>query len=202
MEKPIEPSADVTRGSKPLSLREYAKHRGVSAPSVMRAIRGGRLRACLVIGADKKPKIGDVALADQEWTANTDLSKAPAYVKERSAARADEPREDASEDAEPFLPGSMSLTDASALEKEWRAKLAELDYKRKSAELVNAAELEAHLVDVFTQIKTKLLALPSALKAGNPNLTHRDVVFVDGKVRELLEDLATLSVRADGSAAA
>ena len=52
---------------------------------VLRAIRSGRLKACLVVDEKGKAKIGDVVLADIEWTDNTDFSRAPAFVKERAA---------------------------------------------------------------------------------------------------------------------
>src|SRR3954470_4357597 len=67
-----------------LSVRAYARHRGSSHQAVLRAIARGRLSAALTT-VDGVTKIADVALADQEWAATTDLSKAPDAVKVRAA---------------------------------------------------------------------------------------------------------------------
>jgi hypothetical protein len=49
-----------------ISLRAYARHRGVSAPTVSRAIRRGQLSQS-VTWRDGIPSINDVAAADREW---------------------------------------------------------------------------------------------------------------------------------------
>jgi hypothetical protein len=56
--------------------------------AVSTAIKVGRLVAS--VGRDEwgQPKISDPDLADREWDQNTDLTKAPAYVKERAKERA------------------------------------------------------------------------------------------------------------------
>lgn len=76
----------VGRSSKaePISARAYARHRGCSAPAVLKAIDRGRLRLSIVIDGDGKAKIADVALADREWAENTDLSRASGEIKERA----------------------------------------------------------------------------------------------------------------------
>jgi hypothetical protein len=61
------PEVDGYTPAGPLSLRAYARHRGVSAPTVLRAIRRGSLKASLVRDVDGHAKIADVALADSEW---------------------------------------------------------------------------------------------------------------------------------------
>jgi hypothetical protein len=68
----------------PISVRAYARHRGCSAPAVLKAIDRGRLRLSIVIEGGKA-KIADVALADREWAENTDLSRASGEIKERAS---------------------------------------------------------------------------------------------------------------------
>jgi hypothetical protein len=70
----------------PISVRAYARHRGCSAPAVLKAIDRGRLRLSIVIEGGKA-KIADVALADREWAENTDLSRASGEIKERANRR-------------------------------------------------------------------------------------------------------------------
>ena len=52
--------------TEPLSIRAYARHRGVSQPAVQKAIRKGRLSAS-IRQVNGRAVIVDVALADQEW---------------------------------------------------------------------------------------------------------------------------------------
>lgn len=174
----------------PLSIRAYARHRQVSAPSVLRAIRAGRLKASLVVDAKGNSKIADVALADREWTANTDLSRAPGSVKER----ADTPKVLRPTTVTPPTvtapAGVSSLTEASAREKHWKAKQAELDYLQAAGELVEVAPIAQRLTDLITQCKTKLLSVPSKAKHALPHLTRADVRVIDDLIRQALEDLA------------
>ena len=178
----------------PMSLREYARRRGVSAKSVVRAIQSGRLLAA-VVHTDQGPKIGDADVADREWSSNTDHTRAPTYVKAREAARTlsaeliDHPTPDAAS-VQPQAAPTLSLVDASALAMEWKAKLAELEYRKRSRTLIDASVIEARLVETFTRCRTKLLGLPSKLKAARPALTREDLMHVDRLIREALEDLA------------
>jgi hypothetical protein len=205
-----------------ISLRAYAKHRGASVVAVSRAVKSGRLRASVTRDHRGDPKIADVVLADQEWEANTDLSRAPAFVKERglvvqTSAQAPAleagagPTSGAASDAAgadgaPPPDQALTLSEASAEEKRWKAKLAELEYRRKAGELVDAREVGDRLTTLFTICRTKLLALPSKAKAAIPALTHADVATLDDLVRQALEELAVDQVAApaaeSGSSAA
>jgi hypothetical protein len=186
--------------SAPLSMRAYARHRQVSAVAVLRAIRKGRLQASLVVDERGKAKIANVALADEEWAANTDLTKAPTYVK----ARAGTPRQAAATDASkpPHLSGDMSLTAAVIAEKYWSAKRKELDYLEQAGQLVDAQDVANRIVTTFTECRTKLLGIPGKVKTALPHLGHTDIATVDRLIREALEDLAAEPIRTPGSAAA
>jgi hypothetical protein len=199
-----------------ISLRAYARHRDISVVAVSRAVKAGRLRASVTHDHRGQPKIADVGLADAEWTQNTDLSRAPGYVKARgnqavqtSARPSSTPPADALVDPEEArdlqaASGELTLSQASAEEKRWKAKLAELQYKQRSGELVDAKEMADSVAHVFTVCRTKLLALPSKAKAAIPHLTHVEVATLDDLVRQALEELATVPVVAttEGSGAA
>lgn len=192
------------------SFRSYARHRGVSAPSVLRAIKSRRLDKSVARDGSGKPLgITEFALADREWDANTDLTKAPVYVRERAGSRqataAPAPAADAGappvtppvtpevldgEPADGIGPRNLSLLDASALEKDWRARLLELEYRQKAGELVDRKTIEAKVFDLFMHCRTKLLALPIKAKAALPNLTRADIAVLERAIREALEELA------------
>jgi len=192
-----------------ISLRAYAKHRGTSVVAVSRAVKSGRLSRSVTHDARNQPKIADVALADQEWAENTDLTRAPAFVKERGLGVQTSAPADAGDagDGPPAAPGvdptrELSLSEASAEEKRWRAKLAELQYKQRAGELVDAKDVASRLANLFTVCRTKLLALPSKAKAAIPALTHDNVATIDDLVRQALEELAVEQVTTSNPGAA
>lgn len=164
------------------TMRAYAAHRGVNASSVLRAIRSGRLSRSIVRDVKGLPRIADVDLADQEWAANTDLSRAPGYVKARADGREFDPG--APDDT------AMSLSAASALLQAWKGKLAELEYRRRTADLVDAREIEEKIVEMITRCRAKLLGLPSRMKARVPRLTTADLLKIDSLILVTLEELA------------
>lgn len=167
-----------------MSLRQYAKRRNVSPVAVLNAVRSGRLRAS-VVQTDRGAKIADADLADREWTANTDHSRAPAYVKGRAAGA--EPGDTPA----PSTSASLSLLEASAREKEARAKIAELDYAERIGQLVDARLIESRLIEVHTRARTKLLGLVAKAKTEIPQLTRADLVTLDRLIRQSLEELST-----------
>jgi hypothetical protein len=65
------------------SLSAYAKHRGCSKQAVSRAIAAGRLIRS-VTKVNGRPVVRDFAAADREWADNTDRSRLPIEVFERS----------------------------------------------------------------------------------------------------------------------
>lgn len=193
-----------------MSCRAYAKRRGVSAMAVSVAIRDGRLVKSVIRDQFGVPKIGNPDLADQEWEANTDHIKriyaAGLSSLDRPAPAAAPPDARASTviiDAEPPRRGRPPKVDgdetiASATErlKSAQANLAELKFRQTAGELVEAAAVEREWADLLSQVRTKLLAIPSRVKQQIPALSVADVATVETLVREALEDL----VSAEGEA--
>lgn len=182
--------------------------------AVSRAVRAGRLVASVVRLPNGKPAIADPDLADREWVANTDHTKAPAYVKEREAARARALASSPPPPAPPTPPAvevdpapaelepepspasqvgepldELSVATASARLKKWQADLAELKFREAARELLPARDVERRLVDVFSACKVRLLALPSRAKQALPHLSVSDLEELERIVREALEDL-------------
>lgn len=183
-----------------MSCRAYAKRRGVSPMTVSQAIHSNppRLRECVAWGepdpaTGKRPVIGitDPFLADKEWAANTDLSRLPS--DERQHAKRVAAESAAKLEAAGLAPPSKAPTtfdDPSDELKGWQAKLAELKYREAAGELVVASSIKGKVIDRIAASKTRLLAIPSALKQALPHLTVADVAKVDELVRQALEDLA------------
>lgn len=182
------------------SLRAYARHRDVSPTAVHRAIESGRLVKCVARNAAGKfLGITDLALADREWAESTDLTKAPMSVivhTEQLGPPAAAPAPAGADLPEPAAAvveadsERLSLSTATAREKHWKAKTAELDYKKQIGELVDAKEVEARIVDEYSRVRTKMLGVARKAKAQLPHLTREDVTTIDNLIREVLEDLA------------
>lgn len=177
--------------SNPLSFRAYARHRGVTLRAVQVAHRSGRLQRSIVM-VDGTPKIRSAAAADREWDANTDISKLPDALKVARHGRRAGTRRDRGPRSAPQSDDTQQpdLSDATIRDKHFRAKLAELKYRERAGQLVDAAEVKAEIIDMITVCRTKLLGLPSKVKQRLPHLTLEDLATLDAIVREALEDLA------------
>lgn len=185
----------MTRKSKrtPISLRAYAKRRGVSAESVSKAIAAGRLKDS-VVRVGGAPKIADPDLADREWEANTrqrvDHRAGPGGatlpVGEPSAVATGS---EADELANYYV--SRARREAAMARKEAAlADMAEIDVLERKGELVPVAEARARVIDKFTIVKTRILSVPSRVAQRLPHMTPADVQVMDDFLREALEELA------------
>jgi hypothetical protein len=121
--------ADAAPG---LSLRAYARRRGVSHEAVRRALASGR------IGARPDGRI-DPETADRQWGANT-------RPKVRRGLGGDPPL--------------MSFAEARALREHYRAELARLEYEQRVAGLLDAEEVRAAAFTCARRARDLLLAIP------------------------------------------
>lgn len=193
-------SSSSSRALKPLSLRAYAKRRGVSAEAVSKAVGAGRLHDA-VIHVDGQPKIADVELADREWEANTRprVDQPPAAAAPpRKAERRTEGVAIGADVPDYFV--SRALREAAAARREAaQADLAEIDVAERRGELVPVAEARADVIDKFTVVKTRILGVPSRLAQRLPHLANDVVPIADELLREALEELAAEDPEDDGS---
>ena len=194
----LTPSEQVgvsSAATRPMSIRAYARRRGTSAPSVLRAIKQQRLSKSLVF-VGGKAQIGDPDLADQEWAQNTDLGRAPTYIKVRAAVTAGAVTPVTAVSPAPAMNGT-TLTEAAASEKFWRARLAEQEFLERTGQLIQVKDHEARLNDAQSRwagllalVRTKLLAVPSMVKGDCNELTLRHVAAIDARIRAALEAIA------------
>jgi len=170
-----------------MSQRAYAKRRGISNVSVNRAIKSGRLSASV----NGDGQIIDAELADREWAASTDLSRAntATLAKQLPVAPPAPEVEPAVEFAVESAGEGMSLADATRIEKVWKARAAELKYREAAKELVPASEVRQAITNAYATVRTHLLGVPSRAKQALPHLTAADVAVLEGLQREALEAL-------------
>jgi len=131
-----------------LSLRAYAKHRGVSLAAVQKAIHSGRItpNADGLIDSDR---------ADAEWAAKT----RPGQRRARPAPPS------AREPAEATGAGGLDYFRARAIRESYLARLAKIEFEEKTAKLVSRDEVQ---VAAFTRgrvVRDNLLNIADRLAA-------------------------------------
>lgn len=172
-----------------LSLRAFARHRkeaglsGGSLRAVQVAIQTGRLARSVVLDSKGEKKISDAAAADAEWAASTNEDRVPLSGPTAPAVEGDS-----------FTPLSAARARKAAAE----AEVAELELAERRGQLVRADEVEARLVRVFVNCRTKLLDVPSRAFERDPSLSEDQVALVDSLIHEALEDLAVGGVPGEG----
>lgn len=139
-----------------VSMREYARRRGISHVAVSKAVKAGRVP--LVNG-----KI-DPELADQAFEANTDPSKPGRKVTGRPGQRTSEPQ------LLPLEPRGgngdgkgASYADARAERERTQARLAQLQLERQEGALVEADVVRNQAFREARRARDLLLALPGRL---------------------------------------
>jgi phage terminase Nu1 subunit (DNA packaging protein) len=170
----------MAQDSKPLSLRAYARRRGVSAEAVSKAVAAGRLRDAVVV-VDGQPKIGDPELADREWEGNTRPRADKAAPAARSEGDADIPD---------YLE-SRALREAAAARREAAlADEAELDLAKRRGELIDAEDARGERIEAYSLVKARLLAVPSQVAQRLPHLATEVEPVIDELIREALQELS------------
>ena len=156
-----------------LSIRAYARHRGVSHAAVRKALATGRITA----GADGKI---DPAAADRQWLASTDVSRMPHRLRlvpakggpsEPSLPATSSPEapaglEDAGDRGVSGLDGprlASSYAASRAAREAYLARLAKLDFEQRSGKLVDADEVRAQIFGLGRRLRDALLGLPDRL---------------------------------------
>lgn len=162
----------------PISLRAYAKLRGVSPEAVSKAVSTGRLRDSVAI-VDGQPKIADADMADREWGSNTlqriDPGQAPAR----------DPR-----DTQEYLANRTRREGAAARRETAQAELAELELGERKGELIAIEQARRDVMEKFTLVRTRLLGVPSRFAQRAPHLAAEAVPMMDELLREALDELS------------
>jgi pyruvate/2-oxoglutarate dehydrogenase complex dihydrolipoamide acyltransferase (E2) component len=158
-----------------LSLRAYAKHRGVSLAAVQKAIHSGRITP----NADG---LIDTDRADAEWSAKT----RPGQRRARPAPPS------AREPAEAAGAGGLDYFRARAIRESYLARLAKIEFEEKTAKLVSRDEVQ---VAAFTRgrvVRDNLLNIADRLAAtlaaeSDVDRVHR---ILSDEIRMALDALA------------
>ena len=173
-----------------VSLREYARRRGVSHVAVMKAIRAGRL-------TPEPDGTLDPAKADAQWDANTD----PARTPERSEPAeepppTEPPHEERTPAPEPATQGGASFTQARTAHEIAKAQRARIQVQRLREEVVDRAQATAEVFRLARRERDAWVNWPArvaALMAAELGLdAHAMQKVLESHVREHLNELAEI----------
>src|SRR5579885_656643 len=133
-----------------LSLRAYAKHRGVSLAAVQKAIHSGRITPAAdgLIDSDR---------ADAEWSAKT----RPGQRRPKAAAAV--PREPAE-----APPSGLDYFRARAIRESYLARLAKIEFEERTAKLVSRDEVQVAAFTRGRTVRDNLLNIPTAWRRRSP----------------------------------
>jgi len=155
-----------------VSLRAYAKHRGVRLSAVQKAIQTGRIQTTPDGRIDSEQ-------ADADWEARTRPGQG------RAARRGTEtPRGEAA--------GGLDYFKARAIRESYLARLAKIEFEEKTAKLVSRDEVQVAAFTLARTVRDNLLNLPDRLAALLASESDADRVhqILTGEIRKALDELA------------
>ncbi|MBE0656817.1 MAG: hypothetical protein IH602_03950 [Bryobacteraceae bacterium] len=166
-----------------LSLRAYAKHRGVSLAAVQKAIKSGRIATTADGSIDSER-------ANADWSAKTRpgqkrRSPAPAIVAP-VVPFVEPPRSD------PGGAGGLDYFRARAIRESYLARLAKIEFEEKSAKLVSRDEVQVAAFTKARTVRDSLLNIPDRLAATLAAETDADNAhqMLTVEIRKALDELA------------
>ena len=184
-----------------LSIRAYARHRGVSHVAVKKAIDTGRITP-LSDGTI------DPDTADAQWAQNT-LQPRPAAAQEKvgttrarpAPAEATPQRDVADTSTAPMSAGGTSLLQARTVNEVLKAKLNNLELAHRKKELVDRAQAVAHVFKLARIERDAWLNWPARVSGQMASTlgidAHQMHVALESAVREHLIELGELRPRVD-----
>jgi len=150
-----------------MGIREYARHRQVSHPAVLKALRSGRINQ----NADG---LIDAEQADRDWVANTHPApRAPRRVPSPAAAD----------------PG---FARARTVRAHFEALTARHEYERRAAELLDANEVKVAAAVVSQHFRHVMLAVPETVapRVAGESDPARVYALLTAAIREALTAFA------------
>lgn len=182
-----------------LSIRAYARHRGVSDAAVRKAIAAGRV-------TPEADGTLDPERADAEWARNTEAPRTGTRMRAVKAAVPPEtataaPVAPAGEGQANLTTGGASLLQARTVNEVVKAQTNKVRLARLKGELVDRNQAIAHVFklaraerDAWLNWPARVSAQMAAKLAIDPHTMH---VALEAAVREHLQELGDLRPRVD-----
>jgi hypothetical protein len=191
-----------------VSLREYARRKGVSDTAVRKAIKSGKISKALKTNAKNGRPLVNPDVADSEWSANHN----PAHERvTRSGSSAFKDHADTSNASADVASGSVlgnagkggeaTFAAAKRAKAVYDAQLARLDYETRAGKLVPKADVYKALYSAGQELRTSLMAIPDRvvdemLSAPSRNDAHQMLVEAIASSLEALVDIQNRDISA------
>ena len=189
-----------------LSIRAYARHRGVSHVAVKKAIDTGRI-------SQLPDGTIDPVVADAQWAANTtptrrsataevrETPQVPVSAREIPQASARAVRETPEPPTPALSSGGTSLLQARTVNEVVKAQTNKVRLARLKGELVDRSQAVAHVFKLARAERDAWLNWPARISAqmaaGLGVEHHALLVALDSAVRQQLQDLGDLQPKVD-----
>ena len=153
-----------------LSIRGYARHRGVTEAAVRKAISQGRI---------SKGKNGKIApeKADNEWNKNTD----PAQIKRASPVEKPDYSPNSAPNSQLNSLGGPSYQQSRAIKEAYGAKLLRLQFERESKKLISVDDVKVAAFNAARMTRDRILNIPDRVI---PQLVGKTNIF---EMKEILK---------------
>jgi hypothetical protein len=176
-----------------ISIRAYARHRGVTDTAVHKAIRAGRI-------TPEADGTIDAQRADREWARNSEAPKAGTRTGAAKAVMAE--ASPSTGDGHAVLPtGGTSLLQARTVNEVVKAQTNKVRLARLKGELVDRPQAIGHVFKLARAERDAWLNWPARISAQmaarldvDPHTMH---VALEAAVREHLQELGELRPRVD-----
>lgn len=180
-----------------LSIRAYARHRGVSHVAVKKAIDSGRI-------TPEPDGTIEPNRADLEWAQNTVSARKPASAK-TAPFTVEPPRAQTMEPAEPAAPvlstGGTSLLQARTVNEVVKAQTNKVRLAQLKGDLVGRSQAIAHVFRLARSERDAWLNWPARVSAQMAARLEVDAhelhVQLEAAVRDHLIELGELRARVD-----
>lgn len=155
-----------------MSVSDYAKHRGVTHHAVQKAISSGRIQGAKT-GKSKNAKVMvDKEAADATWDKNKSLPNQG--------------------NGQPQSSDGAVYSKARAAREAFNAKLAEIEYREKSGQVVDTDKAKILFFNIAKTVQQNILNIPDRISAivaaeNNPKVVHD---IISHELRVALQGLA------------
>ncbi len=141
-----------------ISIRAYARHRGVSDAAVRKAIKAGRI-------VKESDGTIDPVKADAAWERNTNPAQQRQSGANPSANQGTQPKPvQASNPIRPKSPaGNPQGPDyqtSRAIRETYAARMAKLDFEERNGDLLRADEVRVEAFNTARRVRDRLLTIP------------------------------------------
>jgi hypothetical protein len=136
-----------------MTIGEYAGHRGVTAPSVSRAIKLGH---CPVMLSPDGRKMIDSDIADAQWPLRNPKNKTEEIDKKIEST------EKSNNSDSPNLP---PIIQSRAIREAYQSRMAKLDYEERVGKTIDADKVKEDTFKVARIVRDNLLNIPDRLAA-------------------------------------